>query len=108
MVSAELRSRVRVEKRPAEAGRNLSFVNVTDVASDSAAGRWDAARVVFTLRAPDRPGRYPLAAVYLYGTEKSTLLGFTTNALGRKEVRGGLAGGSGRVLFTPVQTIEVK
>jgi hypothetical protein len=97
-----------LEKRPEASGRNLSFVNVTGIASDSAAGSWDSAQVVFTLRAPDRPGSYPLSAAYLYGTEKSTLLGFTTNAMGRKEVRGGLAGGSGRVLFAPVQAIEVK
>lgn len=97
-----------LEKRPADAGRNLSFVNIPGVASDAAAGTWDSAQVVFTLRAPDRPGTYPLAATYLYGTEKSTLLGFTTNAMGRKEVRGGLSGGSGRVLFTPVTSIVVK
>jgi len=97
-----------LEKRPESAGRNLSFVNVTGVESDAAAGSWDAARVVFTLRAPDRPGSHPLAAAYFYGTEKSSVLGYTTNAIGRKEVRGGLGGGSGRLLFTPVQTIEVK
>jgi len=97
-----------LERRPESAGRNLSFVNVTGIESDAAAGRWDAAQVVFTLRAPDRPGRYPLAAAYLYGTEKSTLLGYTTNALGRKEVRGGTSGGSGRVLFTPLEEIRVE
>lgn len=96
-----------LEKRPAEAGRNLSFVNVTGIQSDSAAGTWASAKVVFTLRAPDRPGRYPLTAVFLYGTEKSTVLGYTTNALGWKEVRGGSGGGSGRVLFSDVVEVEV-
>jgi hypothetical protein len=97
-----------LSRRPESAGRNLSFVNVTDVSSDPAAGRYASASVVFTLRAPDRPGRHPLAAAYLYGTEKSTVLGYTTDALGNKRVRGGLAGGSGRVLFTDVKQIEVK
>ena len=97
-----------LEKRPAASGRNLSYVNIPDVSSDAAAGKWDAAQVVFTLRAPDRPGSYPLSAAYFYGTEKSTLLGYTTNALGYKVVRGGLAGGSGRVMFAPVQNIDVK
>ena len=32
-----------------------SYVNVTGVSSDSAQGTWDAAEVIFTLRAPDRP-----------------------------------------------------
>jgi len=97
-----------LEKRPAEAGRNLSFVNVPGIESNSAAEQWDRAEVFFTLRAPDRPGSYPLAAAYFYGTEKSTVLGYTTNAVGWKEVRGGLAGGSGRLLFTPVQSIRVE
>jgi hypothetical protein len=97
-----------LEKRPAELGRNLAFVNVPGIESDSAARRWDSAEVFFTLRAPERPGSYPLAASYWYGTEKSTLLGYTTNAMGWKEVRGGFTGGSGRVMFTPVQTIQVE
>jgi hypothetical protein len=95
-------------RRPESAGRNLSFVNVTDVRSDAARARYARARVVFTLRAPDRPGSYPLAAVFLYGTERSTVLGYTTDAEGREEVRGGLDGSSGRVLFTPVRRIEVR
>jgi hypothetical protein len=36
------------------------------------------------------------------------VLGYTTNALGRKEVRGGFTGGSGRLLFTPVEQIQVQ
>jgi mono/diheme cytochrome c family protein len=95
-------------RRPEAAGRNVSFVNVTDVASDPARERFARARVAFTLRAPDRPGSYPLAAVYLYGTEKSTVLGYTTDAQGHRRVRGGFDGGSGRVLFTPVRRIEVR
>jgi hypothetical protein len=95
-------------KRPAEMGRNLSFVNITNIQSDPAAKKFDSAEVIFTLRAPDRPGSYPLAGVYLYGTEKSTLLGYTTNSMGQKEIRGGFTGGSGRVLFTKVQQIQVQ
>jgi hypothetical protein len=95
-------------RRPEAAGRNLSFVNVTGVASDPAKERFARARVVFTLRAPDRPGSYPLAGVFLYGTEKSSVLGYTTDAEGNEHVRGGFDGGSGRVLFTPVRRIEVR
>jgi hypothetical protein len=94
--------------RPLEAGRNLSFVNVTDISSDSGIGKWDHATVVFTLQAPAKPGSYPLAAVYFYGTEKSTLLGYKTNAMGQKQVRGGFGGGSGRVRFTDVSQIQVQ
>jgi hypothetical protein len=95
-------------RRPESAGRNVSFVNLTDMESDAARARFARARVVFTLRAPDRPGAYPLAAFFLYGTEMSSVLGYTTDAEGREQVRGGFDGGSGRVLFTPVRRIEVR
>ena len=97
-----------LNKRPDGLDRNLSYVNVTGVESDAALGKWASAKVIFTLQAPDRPGSVPLAAAFLYGTEKSTVLGYKTNAVGWKEVRGGLGGGSGRVLFTPVQSIAVE
>jgi len=97
-----------LSRRPEGFDRNLSFVNIEKIASDSSTKSWSKGSVVFTLRAPERPGVYPLAAVYLYGTEKSTVLGYTTNPVGYKEPRGGFTGGSGRVLFTPVQNITVK
>jgi hypothetical protein len=96
-----------IERVP-EAQRNISYVNVTGIASDSAQGEWDSAEVIFTLRAPDRPGTYPLAAAYFYGTEKSSVLGYTTNEFGYKLPRGSYLGGSGRVRFTPLQQIEVR
>lgn len=96
-----------LDKRPADDGREISFVNVTGIESDAAAKRWASASVVFTLRAPSEPGTVPLAAAYFYGTEKSTVLGYTTNALGWKEPRGGLGGASGRVLFSDVLQIQV-
>ena len=97
-----------LDKRPDGLDRNLSYVNVTGIESNAALEKWASAKVIFTLQAPDRPGSYPLAAGYLYGTEKSTVLGYKTNAVGWKEVRGGLGGGSGRVLFTPVKSIAVE
>jgi hypothetical protein len=97
-----------LSKRPESAGRSLSFVNITGVSSNPALQQWGSARVVFTLRAPDRPGSHPLAAAYLYGTEKSTVLGYTTDPSGRKQPRGGLAGASGRVIFSKVMQIQVQ
>ena len=97
-----------LEKRPEAAGRQLTFVNIPGISSNPAIEEWANAQVVYTLRAPASAGSLPLAAVFLYGTEKSTVLGHTTNAVGWKEVRGGTGGGSGRVLFTPVQQIEVQ
>lgn len=97
-----------LERRPAELDRNLSYVNITKIESNPATKSWAKASVTFTLRAPERPGVYPLAAVYLYGTEKASVLGYTTTPAGFKEPRGGFTGGSGRVLFTPVQSIKVQ
>lgn len=95
-------------RRPEAAGRNVSFVNVTGISSDSAMKKWASAKVVFTLRAPAVAGDFPLAASYWYGTEKASLLGYTTTAMGRKEVRGGVTGGSGRLLFSEVLQIRVE
>ncbi len=97
-----------LDRRPEAAGRNLSFVNVMDISSDSATKKWASASVVFTLRAPAATGDFPLAASYWYGTEKASPLGYTTNAMGRQEVRGGFTGGSGRLLFSDVLQIQVK
>lgn len=97
-----------LDKRPESLGRDISFVNVTGIQSDAAAGKWAEAKVVFTLRAPDRPGDYPLVAAYFYGTEKASALGSRMNPLGFKEPRGGFGGSSGRVVFTPIRIISVK
>jgi len=97
-----------IERRPEAMGYGISYVNIPGIASDSAIGEWDRAEVVFTLRAPDRAGSYPLAAAYFYGTEKSTVLGYTTTPTGWKQVRGGTFSSSGRLIFTPLQQIQVE
>jgi hypothetical protein len=93
--------------RPEAMDRNLTYVNLP-LESDAATEKWGSGEVVFQLRAPSRVGALPLAAAYFYGTEKSTILGYKTNPMGWKETRGGVGGGSGRVLFTPVKQIRVE
>lgn len=98
-------------KRPESSGRNLSYVNVTGVSSNVVDAKWGAAKAVFTLRAPSGKGPHPLAAVYFYGTEKASPLGYTIDPkdpLGRKQIRGGFTGGSGRVLFSQVARITIE
>ncbi len=95
-------------RRPESAGRNLAFVNVTGIASDASKDEWGRARVVWTLRAPARPGSYPLAAALWYGSEKASPLGYTEDPIRGKQVRGGFGGASGRILFTPVSRITVE
>ncbi len=97
-----------IERRPEAAGRNLAFVNVTGILSDAAKGEWGRADVVWTLRAPDEPGTYSLVAAYWYGTEKASPLGVIEDPIRGKMLRGGYAGASGRVKFSPVLTVQVQ
>lgn len=97
-----------INKRPEEAGRGITFVNVTGIESDASTGSWATAKVIFTLKAPDKAGVYPLVGAYFYGTEKASPLGYKTNPLGYKQVRGTFTGGSGRVRFSDEHVINVK
>lgn len=96
-----------LDRRPQAMGRNLSYVNVSGIASDAAAGSFGHALVRFTLRAPAEPGSLPLSAAYWYGTEKGTPLGYTTDPVRGKLPRGGFGGPSGRILFSAAQSIAV-
>jgi hypothetical protein len=96
-----------IERRPEALGRNLSYVNVLGIASDAAAGSWGRAQVVWTLRAPSRAGTLPLAAAYWYGTEKASPHGVIEDPVYGKKLRGGTAGGSGRVVFSEPVKIQV-
>jgi len=98
-----------LDRRPARFGRAVSFVNVQGIESNAVTGRWSSAKVVYTLRAPMRPGDYPLVGVYLYGTEKATTLGSKINPITQaKQPLGGYGGKSGRVKFTEPALITVK
>ena len=88
-----------------EAG--ISYVNIYGVSADPGAGRFSSVSATFRLRAPEVPGDYPLAGVFLYGTEKAAPFGAVDTLQGPRP-RGGFGGSSGRVRFTPVLGIEVK
>jgi hypothetical protein len=96
-----------LSKRPLSLGRNLAYVNVTNLRSSAVSNEWASAQVLWTLRAPSRPGKYPLAAVLWYGTEKASPLGIINDPIRGKLLRGGVAGHSGRILFSTPLTIEV-
>lgn len=99
-----------LEKRPAALGRNLSYVNIDGITSDVTNAAFPTAQVVFTLKAPEKPGAASLAAVYYYGTELASPLGVKVDPkdpLQRKMPVGGFTGASGRVRFTPVKKIQV-
>ncbi len=96
-----------LSKRPLSLGRNLAYVNVTGLHSSAVANEWATAQVVWTLRAPSRPGKYPLVAALWYGTEKASPLGVVTDPIRGKMLRGTVAGHSGRILFSTPLVIEV-
>lgn len=96
-----------LSRRPKALDRNLSFVNVLGIHSDAVKGDWARAQVIWKLRAPATPGKHPLAACYWYGTELASPLGVVEDPIRGKLVRGGFGGASGRILFSPVQQIEV-
>jgi len=97
-----------LSRRPEALGRNLSFVNVTGISSDSAKREWGRAQVIWTLRAPQKVGSYTLVVGYFYGTEKASPLGFTEDPIRGKLPRGGFGGHSGRILFSKVHKIQVQ
>jgi hypothetical protein len=98
-----------IDGRPERFGRAITYVNITGVESDAVAGKWSKAKVIYTLRAPSRPGDYPLVGAYLYGTEKATKLGSTIHPVYQsKQPLGGYGGKSGRVKFTAPMVISVK
>lgn len=94
------------DRRAPGLGKNVNYVNVLDVASKVATGTYASATVEWDLVAPAEPGRYPLAAALLYGSEKATKLGAIKSVQGTRP-RGGFGGASGRVRFSPVATVEV-
>jgi hypothetical protein len=98
-----------LERRPERMGRGLSFVNIAEVESDVVAGKYAKSKVIFRLKAPDKPGDYALVGAYFYGTEKATPLGSSVHSLtGKKEPLGGYEGKSGRVKFSESLVISVK
>jgi hypothetical protein len=93
--------------RNPELAPGISYVNVYDVVADPGSARYSTVAARFRLRAPSEPGSYPLAGVFLYGTEKAAPHGAVESVQGKVPL-GGFTGSSGRVRFTPVQQIEVR
>ncbi len=96
-----------VDSRAEGLKKNLSFVLVYGVKSDLAAKSFPESKVTWTLRAPQEPGRYTLAAAFQYGTEKASAIGAMPQAGGGFLPRGGGGGASGHMKFTPIATITV-
>lgn len=86
-----------IDKRMEGLKKNLSFVLVYGVEGSAAQRRFAESQATWTLRAPAEPGRYTIGAVFLYGTEKATILGAVPQVGGGTQPRGGNLAASGRV-----------
>lgn len=95
-------------RRPELQGRNVTFVNVLDWKSDAPTESWAKAKVIYTLKAPELPGNYPLVGVFFYGTEKAIPMSTKSNPVYGDQPLGGYTGKSGRVRFTEEHVITVK
>lgn len=85
----------------------IAYVNVYGVAADPVKGQYSTVSMTVRLRAPGTPGKFPLAAAFLYGTEKGSPHGAVETIRG-KVPRGGFTANSGRVAFSEVVQVEVE
>lgn len=97
-----------VDSRVEGLRKNLSFVLVYGVKADLSRKQFSEGRVTWTLRAPREPGKYTLAAAFMYGTEKASPVGAVPQAGGGVLPRGGSAAPSGHMKFSPLATITVE
>ncbi len=93
-----------VDKRFKGLAKNVNFV-VVGGGADVAKGSYPSWKVSYILQAPQRTGKYTLAAAFLYGTEEPD----EHKEKGKWTLPpGGLTGPSGRILFSEVAEVEVK
>jgi len=97
-----------LERRPEREGRSITFVNVEGVHSNAETDKWARAKIIFTLKAPDKVGDYPLVGAYFYGTETGTSLSTQMDAESGPQPLGGARGQSGRIKFSKTALITVK
>lgn len=93
-----------VDKRFGGLDKNVNFV-VVGGGADVEKRSFPTFKVTYTLQAPRTPGKYTLAAVFMYGTEEPD----EHKEKGKYTLPpGGLTGPSGRILFSDVIEVEVK
>lgn len=75
--------------------RNINYVMIMDQKYDKGRNLFPSGEITYTLKAPDKPGTYTLAAALLYGTENTEKAGFFQRP-------------SGRILFSEQININVE
>ncbi len=94
------------DRRNPELSPGITYVNISGIKADPVQNKYDQVSVTYRLRAPARAGTYPLAAVFLYGTEKASPHGAVETIRGARPLGGGAAH-SGRVRFSEVLQVQV-
>jgi hypothetical protein len=97
-----------LERRPEREGRSITFVNVSGMQSNAESDKWARAKIIFTLKAPEEIGDYPLVGAYFYGTETGVSLSTRMDPVSGPQPLGGALGNSGRVKFSKTAVITVK
>ncbi len=97
-----------VDSRGPGLKKNLSAVLIFDQQADLAARKFPEGKVTWTVRAPQAPGTYTVAAAFHYGTEKASSVGTVTTAAGAILPRGGPGGPSGHILISKPVTVTVR
>jgi hypothetical protein len=97
-----------IERRPEREGRSITFVNVEGMRSNADTDKWSRAKIIFTLKAPNEAGDYPLVGAYFYGTETGTALSTRMHPEHGPQPLGGSFGKSGRIKFSDKAMISVK
>lgn len=96
-----------VDARAAGLRKNINSAVVFDQKVDIAAKRFAGGKATWTVRVPQEPGTYTVAAVMFYGTEKASQVGRVTTP-GGVQPRGGSFGNSGRIVFSKPVTVTVR
>jgi hypothetical protein len=87
--------------------KNINSALIFDQKADLSAKKFAGGKATWTLKAPQEPGTYSIAAVMFYGTEKASAGGAVTTA-GQVTPRGGNWGASGRIMFAKPVMVTVR
>lgn len=87
--------------------KNINSALIWDQKADLAAKKFAGGKATWTLKAPQQPGTYSIAAVMFYGTEKASSAGTVTVGT-TVAPRAGTWGNAGRVVFSKPVTVTVR
>lgn len=96
-----------IDRRDRGLRNNINSAVIFDKKADIAAKQFAAGKATWTLRAPQEPGTYSIAAVMFYGTEKPAAGGAVKTPTGELP-KGGNFGSSGRILFAKPVIVTVR